>query len=303
MKDKNFNVWLDGKLVPYGSAVVPILTHSLQYGSGIFEGIRSYSTPKGAAIFRLPEHLKRFMQTAKIYSMDLNRTERELADAIKSVIRSNKLEQSYIRPFAFYNEDEIGINAYGKKVSVFIAAVPFGKYFGSGMDKGIRCKVSSWRRINSEILPVRAKASGNYINSIIASNEAKAAGFDEAILLSGEYIAEGPGENIFLVRDGKLFTPNQESDILLGITRYTLITIARDLGIEVVESKLHREELYTADEVFFSGTAAEITPITSVDGIPVSDGKVGPITKKLAAAYMNVVTGKDKKYAKWLTFA
>ena len=302
MDGSNLKVWLDGKIIDYADAKVPILTHSLQYGSGIFEGIRAYKNGSGTAVFRLDDHIRRFFETAKIYSMRLGFSEGEMAKAILQIIKLNGLDSCYIRPFAFYRDDGIGMTTSGKHVSVFIAAVPFGAYFGNGVDKGIKCKVSSWRRINSEILPVRAKASGNYINSIIAENEAHASGYDEAILLSSNgYIAEGPGENIFLVKKGKLLALGEESDILLGITRDSIIKVARDEGIEVSKANAHREELYTADEVFFAGTAAEVTPIISVDGIPVGNGTVGPLTSRIASMYRDIVGGKNDKYKDLLT--
>ena len=296
-------VWLDGRLVPYDNARVPILSHPLQYGSGIFEGLRAYEAKEGTAVFRLADHMKRFMRSTKIYSMKLQYGEAELRKAVVDTVRANHLKSCYIRPYAFYNSDAIGINPYGKKVSVYIAAVPFGAYFGGGRDRGIRCKVSSWRRINSDILPVEAKASGNYINSIIAGNEAKVSGFDEAILLSQDgYVAEGPGENIFLVRNGGLVTPDASADILMGITRESIISIAEATGLEVEERETHKEELYTADEVFFCGTAAEVTPITNIDGMKIGSGKVGPITKLLAGKYSDVVQGKDAVFSHWLTY-
>ncbi|HUC38835.1 MAG TPA: branched-chain amino acid transaminase [Candidatus Acidoferrum sp.] len=296
-------VWLDGKIIRYEDAQVPILTHSLQYGSGIFEGIRCYEGKSRSAIFRLDEHIKRFLRTAKIYSMNLGYSEKELVKAVVQTVKANKLKSCYIRPYAFYNSDEIGIGSYGKKVSVYIAAVPFGAYFGSGKEKGIRCKISSWRRINSSILPVEAKASGNYINSIIANTEAKASGFDETILLSTSgYVAEGGGENIFTVKYSHLITPDASADILMGVTRDTVIKLAENTGIVVEERELHKEELYSADEVFFAGTAAEITPIVNIDGIHIGNGKPGPITKVLAQKYSDVVTGNDKEFEDWLTY-
>jgi branched-chain amino acid aminotransferase len=303
--DRGFDslkVWLDGKLVDFRDANVPILTHSLQYGSGIFEGIRAYDTPRGSAVFRLDDHIRRFLNSAKIHYMRIPFNHDELCDAVKYAVRENNLKSAYIRPFAFYNDSNIGLATKGKKTSVYIAAVPFGNYFGHSKDTGIKCKVSSWRRIGYSIIPVEAKASGNYLNSILASNEVAAAGFDEAILLSHDgYIAEGPGENIFLVRDGILYTPDEGSDILQGITRDSIIKIADALGLEVIQRRLHREMLYTSDEVFFCGSAAEITPIIEVDRIKIGDGMRGPITKKLAAAYSNAAAGKDKRFAKWLS--
>ncbi|MEM3205104.1 MAG: branched-chain amino acid transaminase [Candidatus Micrarchaeaceae archaeon] len=299
---KTLKVWLDGRLIDYDKAKVPILTHSLQYGSGIFEGIRAYQTDAGPAIFRLNDHLKRFFNSAKIYAIDIGYSKNELAEAIIKLVKANDLGDCYIRPFAFYNDDSIGVSAFGKKVSVFIATIPFGAYFGKGKELGIKCKVSSWRRINSEILPVQAKASGNYINSIIANNEAKASGFDEAILLSANgYVAEGPGENIFIVKDGRLITPDESADILMGITRDSLIKIAESIGLEASEGLIHREELYTADEAFFAGTAAEVTPIVNIDGIRIGSGKPGPITKMLAEKYSDAVHGKDALFSDWIT--
>ena len=294
-------VWLDGKIIPMGDAKVPIMTHSLQYGSGIFEGIRSYETDSGTAIFRLDDHVKRFMKTAKIYSMKLPATEEEIREAIIETVRANRLKSCYIRPFAFFNDAGISLHTGDKKVSVFIAAIPFGAYFGEAKLKGIRCKVSSWKRINSDILPIQAKASGNYTNSIIASNEAISSGYDEAILTSGNgMVAEGSGQNIFLVQDGKLVTPNKDSDILLGITRDSIIKLAGSNNIDVIERFIHREELYSAEELFFVGTAAEVTPIVSVDGIPIGDGKIGKMTSLISEKFSAVVHGQNHYFSEWL---
>ncbi len=294
--------WLDGKIVDEEKAKVGLLTHSLQYGSGIFEGIRSYKTKDSkTAIFRLEDHIKRFFRSAKIYSMNLGYNEDELCVAIKHLLKLNNLKSSYIRPFAFYNDQNIGLNVLNKKISVFIAAVEFGNYF-KNKNMGIKCKISSWRRFNSSILPIQAKASGNYINSILSSTEAKHAGYDEAIILSTNgYVAEGPGENIFLVKDNELITPDNSSDILLGITRDSIIKIARQEGIRVIERKIHREELYTSDEVFFSGTAAELTPIINIDGINLLNASAGPITNLLANKFYNIVSGNNKEFKNWLT--
>ncbi len=295
-------IWVNGQIMDYGKFGVPILTHSLQYGTGIFEGIRSYEVQGGSAIFRLKEHVERFFRTAAIYHMKLGFSMEAISEAIREVVRINGFHSCYIRPFAYYDSDQISLSTAGKKVSVAIAAVPFGQYFGDKLSRGISCKVSSWRRINSEILPVQAKASGNYLNSIIASMDAEGTEFDEVILLSGRgHVAEGPGENIFLVRDGTLLTPGMESDILLGITRESIIEFAGKMGIEVVQREIHREELYSADELFFCGTAAEITPITNVDGITIGGGKVGPITSRLQKKFFDIVSGRDEDYKKWLT--
>ncbi len=295
--------WLDNKMVRRKDATVPILTHSMQYGSGIFEGIRAYKTQRGTAIFRLNDHIKRFFRSAKIYAMELGYTQSDIHEAIIKIVKENKLESCYIRPFAFYNDDNIGMATAGKKISVFVAAVPFGAYFGKGKDEGISCKISSWQRINSLILPPEAKASGNYINSIIANLDARLAGADEAILTSLDgYVAEGPGENIFIVEEGKLVTPSREADILMGITRDSIIKIAQDVGLEVVERNIHKEELYTCDEAMFVGTAAEVTPITTIDSRKVGNGKPGPMTKMLADHYSKVVNGEKREFDHWLTY-
>ncbi len=301
MAYQNLKVWFDGEILDYEKVKVPVLTHSLQYGSGIFEGIRAYNTDKGPAIFRLREHIERFLNSAKIYHMDLRYKKEELEKAVVEVVRENKLNECYIRPFAFYNDDQIGLSPFGKKVSVFIAAVPFGKYLS--LDGGTKCKISTWKRISSETLPIQAKASGNYLNSIIANLEAKFAGYDEAILLGQNgYVAEGAGENIFLVKNSTIITPGPQADILMGVTRDTIMQISNFLGYTVVERNVHKEELYTADEVFFTGTAAEITPIVNIDGIKIGDGNVGNVTKKIRETYYNIVHGKVKEFEHFLTY-
>ncbi|MEM0077900.1 MAG: branched-chain amino acid transaminase [Thermoplasmata archaeon] len=297
---KKLKVWWDGKFLDYDNAKVPILTHSLQYGSGIFEGIRAYETESGTSIFRLDDHINRFFNTAKIYRMNLGFSKEEIKKAILELVKINSLKECYIRPFAFYNDDNIGLSPFGKKVSLFIGAVEFGKYLPG--KNGVKCITSTWRRINSKVLPIQAKASGNYLNSLLANLEARSLGFDESIILTEEgFVAEGPGENIFLVKDGKLYTPPIESDILIGITRDSIIKVAEYLGIKTIERNLHREELYIADEAFFVGTAAEITPIVNIDAILVGNGNVGPITSKLYQEYQNVVHGRNKDFSKWLT--
>jgi len=297
----NLKVWLDGEIIEYKDAKVPILTHSLQYGSGIFEGIRAYDTVNGPAIFRLDDHINRFFGSAKIYYMNLKFSSEEIKNAIINVVKANDLKSCYIRPFAFYNDDSIGLSPFNKKISVFIAAVPFKEYLTEL--NGVRCKISSWKRISSNILPVKAKASGNYLNSIIAHLEARYSGYDEAIMLAeNANIAEGPGENIFIVKNRKVISPGTNSDILEGITRDTVLKISKDLGYEVLERDMHKEELYISDEVFFSGTAAEITPIVEIDGIKIGDGKPGNITLSIKERYMEIVHGKIKAYYNWLTF-
>ena len=300
--NSRLKVWLDGNIMWYDKAKVPILTHSMQYGSGIFEGIRAYPAKNGTGIFRLKEHIKRFLESTKIYSMDIRYDAHDIEDAIVETVRINRLKSCYIRPFAFYSDDRIGLGVSGKKTSVFIAAIPFSDYFGNG-GRGLKAKVSSWRRINSDVLPVEAKASGNYLNSMISSIEAKASGFDEAILLSKNgYVSEGSAENIFIVKNGTLVTPHKSSDILLGITRDTIIKLGEVSSIVVEERDIHKEELYTADEIFFSGTAAGIAPIVNVDGISIRNGKIGPITKMIAEKYAEAVSGMNMDFEEWVTY-
>lgn len=296
-------VWLDGNIIKESEAKVSIMTHSLQYGSGIFEGIRSYETNKNdSAVFRLDEHIRRFFNSARTYYMDLNFTPAQIKKAILELLKVNSLTSSYIRPFAFYNDSRIGIHTRDKRLSVFIAAVPFGAYFGDAQQRGLRCKVSSWHRITSSVLPIQAKASGNYLNSIIANAEVRKAGYDEAIMISANgFVAEGPGANIFLVRDGKLITPNKDSDILLGITRDSIIKIAGSLHLEVDERFVHREELYSADEIFLVGTAAEVTPVVSVDSVNVGEGTPGKITNRIGGKFLDIVHGRDNYFSEWLT--
>lgn len=303
MPSKQQYVWLDSKLVKFEDAKFHLLTHSLQYASGVFEGIRCYKTPKGPAIFRLSEHMKRFINSMKVYAMPAGFAQQELEEAAKSLVKKNGLEEAYIRPFAFYNNVGIGLTVRGKSVSVAIAALYFGPLFGEGHDKGIRCKTSSWNRISSTTLPAGAKASANYANSIIASKEANDAGYDEAILLSGSgKVLEGPGENIFAVQDGVLITPPKSSDILVGITRDSIIKIAENLGLEVEERDMRKEELYISDELFFTGTAAEVTPINSVDSRQLGNGKPGPITRMLSEKYSSIVKGGDLEFESWLHY-
>ncbi len=301
MANPNY-IWLDGKFVKYEDANVHVLTHSLQYGSGVFEGIRCNNTRKGPAIFRLHEHAQRFFNTAKIYGMPLKYDINQFEKANIETINKNGLDEAYIRPFGFYKEYGIGFNVKGKTTSLAIAALKFGPLFGEG-EKGLRCKVSSWLRINSSILPASAKMSGNYLNSILASKEANDAGYDEAILMSSlGTVAEGPGENIFIVEDNVLITPPRSANILLGITRDSVIKIAQNTGLTVQERDIRREELYDCDEIFFTGTAAGIVPVTSVDSRTTGTGKVGPLTKMLHDKYEKVIRGEDKEYLDWLTF-
>ncbi|MDE1824257.1 MAG: branched-chain amino acid transaminase [Candidatus Micrarchaeota archaeon] len=295
-------MWLDGRFINAEDAKVNVLTHSLQYGSGIFEGIRAYEAAGGTAIFRLKDHIKRFYRTASVYMMDIKYAPSTLEDATVSLVRRNNYGSSYIRPFAFYNSISIPPDVIGKKISVAIADIPFGKYF-KDKNKGIKCALSPWQRISSSSTPPQAKASGNYINSILASTIAKKSGYDEAIMADSQgHVAEGPGENIFIVEDNVLITPSKASDILLGITRDSIIKIAENIGIEVEERGVHKEELYLCDEAFFTGTAAEVKPIVSIDSRRIGAGKPGPITTLLMNKYFEIVTGENKEFTNWLTF-
>jgi branched-chain amino acid aminotransferase len=296
-------IWLDGKLVPWGEAQVHVLTHTLHYGLGVFEGIRCYKTSKGAAVFRLEEHVDRLFDSAHICQVAIPYTRRQIADAILETIRTNRMEACYIRPIAFVGYGEMGLYAPKNPVRVAIAVWPWGAYLGEeGLAKGIRVKFSSYTRHHVNVSPPRAKAVGYYINSILAKREVKAAGYDEAILLDPEgYVAEGSGENIFIVRKGALKTTPLTS-ILEGITRDTVLTLARERGIAVREDRFTRDELYIAEEAFLTGTAAEITPIREVDDRQVGRGEPGPITQQLQEAFFAVVRGEDDTHRGWLAY-
>ncbi len=302
--EKTKFIWLNGKLVEWDRAQIHVLTHALHYGSAVFEGIRFYETPKGTAVFRLGEHMQRLHDGAKTYKMKLPYSVNELVDAAKKLLKENKTPAGYLRPIAFHGYGKMGLNPAGAPVDVAIAAWPWGAYLGEeGAKKGIRCAVSSWRRISADALPTSAKACGQYINSILASLEAAENKVDEAIMLNSQgLVAEGPGENIFLVKKGEIFTPAMDAGILGGITRDCAIKIATDLGFKVKERNMTRNDLYTADELFFTGTAAEITPIREVDGRQIGEGSRGPITEKIQKKYLDAVHGKAKEYEKWLTY-
>jgi branched-chain amino acid aminotransferase len=278
------------------------MTHTLHYGLGVFEGIRCYNTPKGPAIFKLDEHVKRLFKSAHIFLMDIPFSEEEIRKAIIETVRVNKLKECYIRPIVYIGYGAIGLYPKGNPINVAIAAWPWGAYLGEeGLEKGIRVKVSSYIRNHVNSSMTRAKVCGYYINSQIAKKEAISCGYDEALLLDTEgYVSEGSGENIFIVRDGVLKTTPLTS-ILEGITRDSIITIARDLGIETKEERFTRDEVYIADEAFFTGTAAEITPIKEVDGRIIGSGGRGKITKRLQSIFFDIVKGKNRKYKSWLT--
>lgn len=295
-------IWMDGKFVDWPDANVHVLTHGLHYGTAIFEGIRCFKTVSGSAIFRLPEHIERFLNSAKIYRMDLGFSAKELTNACKEFVRQNDVEEVYIRPIAYTAYGEMGLNPLNSKISVAVAGWEWGPYLGkAGAEKGVRATVSSWVRIDPRALPLQAKCSANYANSALAKMEALAAGYDEAILLNTHgVVAEGPGENIFRVKDNILSTPPASSGILRGITRDTIIQFAYDNGIKFYRNDATKEELYTSDEVFFTGTAAGVAKVREIDGRKIGyDGT--PVSDKLASLYERTTHGKVKRYSKWLT--
>ncbi|MCO5108864.1 MAG: branched-chain amino acid transaminase [Burkholderiaceae bacterium] len=302
MADRDGHIWFDGKLVDWRDARIHVLTHSLHYGMGVFEGVRAYKTASGTAIFRLAEHTQRLFNSAKIFQMQLPYPFETIVQAQKDVVRANALESCYLRPIAWIGSEKLGVSPRGNTIHVAIAAWSWGAYLGEeGLSKGIRVKTSSYSRHHVNVSLVRAKASGYYINSILANQEVTAHGYDEALLLDTDgYVSEGAGENVFIVRDGVLYTPDLAS-CLAGITRDSVLTIARDLGIEVREKRITRDEMYCADEAFFSGTAAEITPIRELDDRQIGAGRRGPVTEKLQSIFFDVVGGRNERYAKWLT--
>jgi branched-chain amino acid aminotransferase len=287
-------IWMNGELVDWADAKVHVGTHGLHYGSGVFEGIRAYETPKGSAVFRLTDHLQRLHNSARLLNMDL---------ACMDLIGANGVPECYLRPIAFFGYGELGVAATGNPVDVVIMSWPWGTYLGAeGFEKGIRAKVSSWTRIGPNVIPHVAKATGIYLNSMLAVMEANRAGYDEAILLTDEgYVADGSGENLFVVRDGTIYTPDLSASILPGITRDTIIQIAQDLGYTVVEKQLIRTDLYLADEVFMTGTAAEVTPLREIDDQPI--GPPGPVTLAIQKAYLDTVRGRSERWSHWLEYA
>ena len=302
MADRDGVIWLDGELVPWREAKVHVLTHTLHYGMGVFEGVRAYETDKGAAIFRLDDHTDRLFNSAKIMRMDIPYSREELNEVQRTVVRENKLNSAYLRPMCFYGSEGMGLRADNLNVHCMVAAWEWGAYLGAdNMQKGIRIKTSSFTRHHVNITMCKAKANGNYINSMLALREAIDDGYDEALLLDNEgYVAEGSGENFFIVKKGVIYTPDLTS-ALDGITRQTLLRLATDLGIEIVEKRLTRDEVYIADEAFFSGTAAEVTPIRELDRRPIGSGTRGPITEKLQSLYFDIVAGRKPEYSEWLT--
>jgi len=295
-------IWMNGELVDWADARIHVGAHGLHYGSGVFEGIRAYETPKGTAVFRLSEHLKRLDNSAKLLNMELPYSIEELRLACHELIAVNGLPECYLRPIAFFGYGELGVSAMGNPVDVVIMSWPWGAYLGEdGLKNGISAKISSWERIGPNVIPHVAKATGVYLNSMLAVTEANRAGYDEAILMTGDgFVADGSGENVFIVKDGELYTPDLSTSILPGITRDTVIQIAQDLGYTVHEKSLIRSDLYLADEAFMTGTAAEVTPLRAVDDIEIG---VGPITLAIQEAYLDTARGRSERWAQWLEYA
>ena len=302
MADRDGLIWLDGEMVPWREATTHVLTHTLHYGMGVFEGVRAYHSTRGTAIFRLQEHTERLFNSAHILGMPMPYDRTTINDAQRAAVRENGLDSAYIRPMCFYGSEGMGLRADNLKVHCMVAAWSWGSYLGEeNMQRGIRIKVSSFTRHHVNITMCRAKANGNYMNSMLALREALQCGYDEALLLDAEgYVMEGSGENIFIVRDGALYTPDLTS-ALDGITRKTVIALAEEIGLKVTEKRITRDEVYIADEAFFTGTAAEVTPIREVDGRLIGGGARGPITERLQGLYFDQVHGRHDEHPEWLT--
>lgn len=295
-------IWMNGEFVDWADAKIHIATHGLHYGTGVFEGIRCYDTERGPAVFRLTDHMQRLHNSARLLYMEIPYSVDELVAATHETIAVNNIDECYVRPIAYYGYGKLGVAAQGNPVDVAILCWPWGTYLGAdALEKGITAKISSWQRIGPNVIPHVAKATGVYINSMLATTEAQRGGYREAILLNEHgYVADGPGENIFVVKDGVIFTPDLQVSILPGLTRHAITTIARDLGYEVREKNLIRTDLYLADEIFMTGTAAEVTPLRAVDDLEIGDP--GPVTKAIQKAYLDTVHGRTAKYDGWLEY-
>ncbi len=296
-------IWFDGELVPAAEAKVSVLTHALHYGTSVFEGVRAYATDRGAAVFRLREHSQRLLESAKIIGMPVTYSVEQLDQAVIDTVNANELDSAYIRPLLWYGANSLGVNPASNPVHFMVATMPWGAYLGDeAVRKGARLMTSSWRRSAPDILPTKAKAGGNYINSVLANQEAKSNGYDEALLLDHQgFVAEGSGENLFMIRSGVLM-PIAHSVNLRGITRDSVIALARHLGLQVEPTMATRDELYTADEVFMSGTAAEVTPIASIDNRSIGSGTAGEITMKIRQLFLEAAAGKLPEFERWLTY-
>ncbi|MFZ2388800.1 MAG: branched-chain amino acid transaminase [Polaromonas sp.] len=303
MSDRDGKIWMDGQMVDWRDAKIHVLTHTLHYGCGAFEGVRAYNTVNGTAIFRLEDHTDRLLNSSKILRMKVPFSKDELNEAQKAVVRDNKLESCYLRPLTWIGDKKLGVSPKGNDIHCMIAAWAWGAYLGEdGMTKGIRVKTSSYARHHVNITMTQAKAVSNYTNSILANTEATDDGYDEALLLdTSGFVSEGSGENVFIVTDGVVYTPDLSAGALKGITRDTVFHICKDLGLEVVQKRITRDEVYIADEAFFTGTAAEVTPIRELDRLEIGSGSRGPITEKIQNAFFDIVNGRNPKYAHWLS--
>jgi len=303
MEDRDGKIWMDGQLVDWRDAKIHVLTHTLHYGCGAFEGVRAYKTPKGTAIFRLREHTERLLNSAKILRMKVPFSIEQLEEAQKAVVRENALESCYLRPLVWIGSEKLGVSPKGNQIHAMVAAWAWGAYLGEeGLKRGIRVKISSYTRHHVNITMTQAKTVSNYTNSILANMEATDDGYDEAMLLDASgFVSEGAGENLFVIKNGVVYTPDLSAGALNGITRNTIFHICQDLGLKLVEKRITRDEVYIADEAFFTGTAAEVTPIRELDRIEIGSGSRGPITEKIQAAFFDIVNGRNEKYADWLT--
>ncbi len=303
MDDRDGKIWMDGQMVDWRDAKIHVLSHTLHYGCGAFEGVRAYKTEQGTAIFRLQEHTQRLFNSAKILRMNIPFGLEEVMQAQKDVVRLNNLESCYLRPLTWIGSQKLGVSPKGNKIHIMVAAWAWGAYLGEeGLKRGIRVKTSSYTRHHVNITMTQAKAVSNYTNSILANMEALDDGYDEALLLDASgFVSEGAGENMFVVKDGVVYTPDLSAGALNGITRNTIFHICKDLGIELVQKRITRDEVYISDEAFFTGTAAEVTPIRELDRIEIGAGSRGPITEKIQAAFFDIVGGHNPKYAHWLS--
>ncbi|MDQ2779823.1 MAG: branched-chain amino acid transaminase [Pseudomonadota bacterium] len=303
MSDRDGKIWMDGAMVEWRDAKIHVLTHTLHYGCGAFEGVRAYKTDRGTAIFRLADHTERLFNSAKILRMKLPFTPEQVSQAQRDVVTANQLESCYLRPLVWVGDEKLGVSTRGNTIHLMVAAWPWGAYLGEeGMKRGIRVKTSSYTRHHVNITMTQAKAVSNYTNSILANMEAVDDGYDEALLLDvSGFVSEGAGENIFIVRKGVVYTPDLSAGALSGITRDTMFSICKDLGLELVQKRITRDEVYISDEAFFTGTAAEVTPVRELDRLPIGSGSRGPITEKIQNAFFDIVHGRNPKYAEWLT--
>ncbi len=303
LDDRDGKIWMDGQMVEWRDAKIHVLTHTLHSGCGVFEGVRAYNTVNGTAIFRLQDHTERLFNSAKILRMKLPFTQEEANQAQIDVVRANQLESCYLRPLSWIGSEKLGVSPKGNKIHLMVAAWAWGAYLGEeGLKRGIRVKTSSYTRHHVNITMTQAKAVSNYSNSILANMEATEDGYDEALLLDASgFVSEGAGENIFIVKNGVIYTPDLSAGALNGITRNTIFAIAADLGLEIVQKRITRDEVYIADEAFFTGTAAEVTPIRELDRIEIGIGSRGPITEKIQSAFFDIVNGRNPRYAHWLT--